>query len=74
MQRVILVIRDGTDVPIADVHPDEATARRALAAYVRERTGLLSTRHAANDDGAIEAYFASESADYAIVGVAGDER
>ncbi len=74
MQRVLLLIQEAGQEPIADVHPDEATARRALAAYVRERTRTSPSLHADNDDGAIEAYFAAETAAYTIVGVAGDER
>jgi len=74
MQRVLLLIQEAGQEPIADVHPDEATARRALAAYVRDRTRISPALHADNDDGAIEAYFDGETAAYTIVGVAGDER
>lgn len=74
MQRVLLLIQEAGQEPIADVHPDEATARRALTAYVRDRTRTSSSLHAGNDDGAIEAYFDSATSAYTIVGVAGDER
>lgn len=74
MQRVLLVIRgDGHD-PVADIHPDEDAARRALAAYVRERTGGHTAFQADNDDGAVEAYFAASPASYSIVGVADENR
>lgn len=74
MKRVLLVIRDAGHDPVADIHSDEDAARRALAAYVRERTGGHAGFQAANDDGAVEAYFAASTASYSIVGVADENR
>lgn len=74
MQRVLLLIQDAGHDPIAGIHPNEDAARLALASYVRERTGMPTALHADNDDGAIEAYFAGDIANYFIVGLAVENR
>lgn len=75
MQRIILFIRDPGQSDTIDFHPDEASARRALASYVRDKTAQPDlTPRAENDDEIIAAYFANPAATYTIAGVASDAR
>jgi len=73
MKRILLFIREAGQQDVVDFHPDEASARRALATYVRKRT-KAATPHSENDDDAIAAYFATPSTVDTIVGVAGGGR
>ena len=66
MQRFLLFIRETGNEDIADVHPDEASARTALAAYVRARERNAGVAHHSSDDAAITEYFRSDQALYAI--------
>lgn len=75
MRRIILFIREPGQSDTIDFHPDEASARRALATYVRDKTAQLhSLPPADNDDDIIAAYFANPDATYTIAGVASDAR
>jgi hypothetical protein len=73
MERILLFIREAGQQDVVDFHPDEVSARRALATYVRKRT-KAALPHSDNDDDAIAAYFASPTAVYTIVGVADGAR
>jgi hypothetical protein len=73
MKRILLFIREPGQQDVVDFHSDEASARRALATYLRKRT-KAALPHSDNDDDAIAAYFATPTAVYTIVGVAGGAR
>lgn len=66
MQRFLLFIRETGNEDIADIHPDEASARTALAAHVRTRERKNGTPHHSSDDVAIADYFRNDQALYAI--------
>ncbi|WP_242121362.1 hypothetical protein [Sphingomonas lacusdianchii] len=67
MERFLLFIRDTAAADdVADIHPDESSARKALAAYVRRRTREQGRPMPINDDVAIASYFEADGALYAI--------
>lgn len=74
MDRILLFIREARQNDIVELHPDEVSARRGLAKYVRERADhdILST--ASDEDVLIKAYSSDVTRFYAIVGVAGGDR
>ena len=69
MERFLLFIRDGRN-DFATLHADEASALKALAAYVEAHTSEGVRRDLANMDQAIKAYFTGERAMYAVARVA----
>jgi hypothetical protein len=66
MERYLLFIRDAGKTDRTDIHPSERDARKALAAYVRQRLGQKDAIASLEDDEAIEVYFEREAADYVI--------
>ncbi len=74
MNKVALFIRDHGTSDILDLHPDEASAQKALAAYVAERTGrtLPSDPEAANAE--IASYFDPDRTFYTIAGISAGTR
>jgi hypothetical protein len=69
MERYLLFIRDVGTADQTDIHPSESEARKALAAYVRRRSGKTSLTVLLDDEEAIDAYFANDGADYVIARV-----
>lgn len=69
MERYLLFIRDVGKNDHTDIHPSEPDARKALAAYVRQRLGKTNATTFLDDDEAIEVYFARNAADYVIARV-----
>lgn len=70
MERYLLFIRVNDDEDVAAFHPDEGSARRALAAYVETKQREQGVPHPVSDDDAIKNYFRDEGALYAITRVA----
>ena len=68
MERFLLFIRDKDEKDFTDIHPSEASARRALIAYVRRREHEDGLPHPIDDDAAIASYF-RDGALYAITRV-----
>ena len=66
MERFLLFIRDDETADVVDIHPDEPSARKALAAYVRCRHRERGVPPPISDDVAIASYFNSAGALYAI--------
>ena len=69
MERYLLFIRDVGKTDQTDIHISEAEARKALASYVRRRSGKTSLTMPLDDEEAIDVYFANEGADYVIARV-----
>lgn len=65
-----MFIRDGGRDDIATIHPDEASARADLAAYVRQQTGALFRGNPADEDHAIRTYVGRGTAMYVVARVA----
>ena len=69
MSKIALFIRDHGAEDAVSFHPDQASAHKALAAYVTEKTGQdLPTDAQAKAD-AIAAYFYPDRTFYTIAGV-----
>lgn len=69
MAQIILFIRDVDIADIADIQPDETSARNALKAYVRRRTPTAQKLRYISEDDAVDAYFRKEGALYTIARV-----
>ena len=70
MERFLLFIRDDGRDDIANIHPDETSARANLAIYFRQRTRTSAPGDPTDDDDAIRAYFARGTAMYVVARVA----
>ena len=69
MNKFVLFIRDHGAKDVLDFHPDEASAHKALAAYVTEKTGRDLPSDPGDADEAIAAYFDRDRTFYTIAGV-----
>lgn len=70
MESFLLFIRDDGREDVVALYPDEASARTALMAYVRDSTTKAGRLPPTSDDDAIATYFRDRAALYAIARVA----
>jgi len=69
MNKFVLFIRDHGAKDVLDFHPDEASAHKALAAYVTQKTGHDLPMDADAAAEAIAAYFDPKRTFYTIAGI-----
>ncbi len=69
MNKFVLFIRDHGAKDVLDFHADEASAHKALAAYVTQKTGRDLPTDADAAAEAIAAYFDPERTFYTIAGI-----
>ena len=66
MERFLLFIREKETDDVADFHPSEPAARKALVAYARRRHREMGRPAPINDDVAVSSYFDETAAAYTI--------
>ena len=69
MNKFVLLIRDHGTADKLDFHRDQASAQRALEAYVAEKTGQALPSDPDAAEQAIASYFDRDNTFYAIAGV-----
>ncbi|MDJ0277619.1 hypothetical protein QLH51_12515 [Sphingomonas sp. 2R-10] len=69
MNKFVLFIRDHGSADVLDFHPDQASAQRALEAYVSEKTGQPVPSDPDAAEQVIARYFDRDKSFFAIAGV-----